>query len=304
MPKQDRSQASAILALAALAAIWGYNWVVMKVGVQYSPPFEFAALRALLGALSLFLVMFGLRKPLWPQAIWGTFLLGTLQTAGVLGLSMWALVSGGAGKTAVLNYMMPFWVLMLAWPILGERLRGLQWLAAALAFGGLLFILTPLDLNRDLLSKSLAILSGISWALSAIVAKKLYQKAKFDLLSLTAWQMLLGSIPLILIAVLVPSQPIVWSGPFISALIYNAIPANAVAWLLWLYALSRLSAGVASLGTLVNPIVGVFAAWLQLGERPGFGELLGMLLIGSALLLTSMHGFRQPPLITATTEQI
>jgi len=50
------------------------------------------------------------------------------------------LVSGEAGKTAVLLYTMPFWVILLAWPILGERIRGLEWLAVILAFAGLVCI--------------------------------------------------------------------------------------------------------------------------------------------------------------------
>jgi len=298
LSKQERSQVPAVLALIALAAIWGYNWVVMKVAVQYSPPFDLAALRALLGALSLFLVMFWLRKSIWPKEILETFLLGSLQTSGLIGLSTWALVSGGAGKTSVLLYTMPFWVLVLAWPILGERIQGVQWIAAILALSGLLFILAPLNLNSDLGSKGLALLSGISWAMSVIVAKRLRQKTNLDLLSLTAWQMLFGSIPLVVIALLLPSLPIVWSSSFIGALIYNVIPGSAVAWLLWLYVLSRLSAGVASLGMLSNPVVGVLTAWVQLGERPGLAESLGMLLIGSALVLLSVQGLKHNRQVT------
>lgn len=242
MPNTNSGRGSAVLALAALAIVWGYNWVVMKVGVQYSSPFDFAAMRALFGAISLFLVMLWLRKPILPKEVPGTFLTGLLQTSGVLGLTMWALVSGDAGKTAVLNYTMPFWVLLLAWLVLGERLRGVQWLGVVLALGGLLLILMPLSLTDGLMNKALALLSGFTWALGAIVAKKLHQKNTLDLLSFTAWQMLFGSIPLILAALLVPAPPITWSPAFIAALIYNVIPASAIAWLLWFYALSRLSA--------------------------------------------------------------
>jgi drug/metabolite transporter (DMT)-like permease len=292
--KQKPSQGYALLALVALTIIWGYNWVVMKVGLRYSPPFDFAAMRAFFGALSLFLVMIVLHKPLKPKAILGTFLLGILQTGGVLGFSMWALVSGGAGKTAVLNYTMPFWVLLFAWIVLGERLRGLQWLGVGLALAGLLFMLMPFSLTSDLMSKGLALLSGITWALSVIVAKKLHQKASLDLLSLTAWQMLCGSIPLILVALVVPTPPIEWSIPFIAALVYNIIPGNAIAWLLWLYALSRLSAGAAGLGTLMTPAIGVLAAWAQLGEKPGLNESVAIVLIVVALACNSIQSVKLP----------
>ncbi|MCY7392820.1 MAG: EamA family transporter, partial [Leptolyngbyaceae cyanobacterium CAN_BIN12] len=92
---QSQSKASsskAILALLLLAFIWGYNWVQMKIAVQYASPFTFAAIRNGLGGLVLLLVMIGLRKPLKPQAIGGSFLLGVLQSSGVYGLANWALV--------------------------------------------------------------------------------------------------------------------------------------------------------------------------------------------------------------------
>jgi drug/metabolite transporter (DMT)-like permease len=121
------------LALALLALIWGYNWVVMKVGLQYAQPFTFSALRTLLGAVGLFALLLVLRRPLRPPPLRWTIAIGLLQTTGFVGLMMWALESGGAGKTSVLTYTMPFWLLLLAWAFLGERLRGVQWLAVALA---------------------------------------------------------------------------------------------------------------------------------------------------------------------------
>ena len=54
-------------------------------------------------------------------------------------------MAGGAGKTAVLVYTMPLWAIPLAWWVLGERVRGLQWLAIA---------------------------GGLAWALFAILAKR------------------------------------------------------------------------------------------------------------------------------------
>ena len=58
-----------VLALAMLALIWGYNWVVMKIGLRYSQPFTFAALRSFLGALGLFVLLAVLRRPLRPKAL-------------------------------------------------------------------------------------------------------------------------------------------------------------------------------------------------------------------------------------------
>jgi drug/metabolite transporter (DMT)-like permease len=280
------------LALLVLVLIWGYNWVVMKVAVRYAAPLDYAALRVLLGGVSLLLVLAWRREPIWPKRPAGAFVVGLFQMAGFYGLSTWALVSGGAGKTAVLNYAMPFWVLMLARFVLGERVRGPQWMAVAAALTGLLCILMPFSFSEGLFNKGLALLSSLSWAGGVIVTKKLQQKSQLDLLHFTTWQMLFGSIPLLLVTVLVPSPSIMWSGPFIAALIYSVIPGNAVAWLLWLYALSRLPAGVAGLGTLAAPVIGVLAARMQLGEEPTFVEAIGMILIVGALILNTVHALK------------
>jgi drug/metabolite transporter (DMT)-like permease len=292
MSRQLTSQRLAFVALIVLVLIWGYNWVVMKIAVQYAAPLDYAALRVLLGGLSLLLVLAWRRQPVWPKRPVGPFIVGLFQMSGFYGLSTWALVSGGAGKTAILNYAMPFWVLMLAWLFLDEHVRGFQWTAVAAALTGLVCILAPFSLMEGLFSKGLALLSSVSWAGGIVVTKKLQQAERLDLLQFTTWQMLFGSIPLLLAAAVVSSPPITWSGPFVAALIYSVIPGNAIAWLLWSYALSRLPAGVAGLGTLAAPVIGVLAARMQLGEEPTFLEAIGMSLILGALVLNAVQALR------------
>ncbi len=290
MPLTPRSSSwTPIAALLLLALIWGYNWVQMKIAVHYASPFQFAAWRIGLGGLGLLIALVVLRKPLWPKAILATCCIGCLQTAGVYGLASWALVSGGAGKTSVLVYTMPFWTVLIAWFALGERVRGWQWVALGLSITGLLLILEPQQLGGTLLSKLLAILAGCCWAGGAVIAKRLRQRSDIDLFSLTVWQTLFAALPLMLVAFLVPAQPTVWSTDFIIALVYNVIPGTAIATLLWMFILDRLSAGAAGLGILLNPVVAVFAAWIQLGERPSIMEALGMIVLAVALILNALQ---------------
>ncbi|MFI4927451.1 MAG: DMT family transporter [Burkholderiales bacterium] len=279
---------NALAALAVLTFIWGYNWVVMKVALAYSGPFVFAALRTSLGGLCLLLLLLLARKPFWPTRPWRALLLGLFQTTFFIGLVCWALVSGNAGKSAVLAYTMPFWVILLAPFFLGERLKGLQWLAVLLALGGLLLIFSPWHHTPDLFSSVLALGAGVAWGISVIVAKQTPVDGGWDLLSLTGWQMLMGSAPLILIALCVPAPATHWTPAFMWALFYNVVPANAIAWALWLFAVGRLSATLSGLASLASPIVGVLAGWLQLGEVPSPAETLGMLLVFGALGLLSI----------------
>lgn len=294
MEQQRKSTIRAFAALFVLTFIWGYNWVVMKSALAFAGAFQFAALRTVIGAICLFALIVVTRKPMRIKEMPMIILLGVLQTSGFTGLLIWALVEGGAGKTAVLTYTMPFWVMVLAWPLLGEKLRGLQWPAAILSTMGMLFILDPLHLGTDQFSMFLAVLSGVFWGLSVIVAKKLHQRAPdIDLLTLTAWQMLFGSIPIAIAALLIPAPEIQWTPYFIGAVIFNAVFCNALAWLLWLYALQKLSAGVASMSSMLAPVIGVLAAWLQLNEIPNPMESIGMIFIGVSLVIISYISIRQ-----------
>ena len=125
------------LALIVLSCTWGYTWVLLKQGLVYASPFALAAQRCVGGAVALVVAVKLMGKSLRLVAPWETTVLGLVQITGFVALQTWALVEGGPGKTAVLIFTMPIWTLLLAWPILGERVRGKQWLAAASTLTGL-----------------------------------------------------------------------------------------------------------------------------------------------------------------------
>jgi drug/metabolite transporter (DMT)-like permease len=254
----------ALGALLLLSAIWGYNFVVMKEVLVFVDPFDFTAARTFLGALALFAfaALTGRRLPIphWkPMA-----LLGLLQTAAFGALIQWALVSGEAGRTVVVVYSMPFWLVALAALFLGERI-GLGALVAVLAAaGGLVLILQPWTggtLARD--GAMLAILAGLIWALAAVIARRSPRRPGDSLLALTAWQMLFGAFLLGAVVLVLPAQPLTPAPYFWVALAYSSILATGVAWFLWLYILERMSAGAAGLSTLLVPVVGLAAGWMQ-----------------------------------------
>ena len=284
---------AALVSLSVLTLIWGYNWVVMKLALQYAGPFVFAATRTALGGACLLVLLLVARKPFWPKRPGRALLLGLFQTTLFIGLVCWALESGGVGKSAVLAYTMPFWVILLAPFTLGERLKGVQWLAVLLALGGLLLIFSPWQRTPDLFSSVLALGAGMAWGVSVIISKKTPVQGAWELLSLTGWQMLMGAVPLAAIACLVPSPPVHWTFTYDWTLFYNVVPANAVAWALWLFAVGRLPATLSGLASLAAPVVGVLTSWLQLGERPGTAEMGGMLLVFVALGLLALGARRR-----------
>jgi drug/metabolite transporter (DMT)-like permease len=287
----DTTTGKPILALAVMSVIWGYNWVVMKEALRFCDAFVFAAIRVFPAAIILFGILLWTKKDWRPRQVKWTVLLGLLSTTAGLGLPIWALVGGTAGKTAVLLYTMPFWVILLAWPILGERIRGLEWLAVILAFAGLALIVAVDAVGANLWSSILAVIAGISWAGSAIITRIMRRDPEFDVLSVTTWQMIYGVGPLIIISVLVPSPPIQWTPVFIAALLYNIILVSVVAFLLWFYILERLQAGMATMGTLVTPVLALVLARIQLGEIPSSREAIGIILILSGIGLLGAIAF-------------
>lgn len=275
----------AYVALGILAIIWGYTWVVIKVGTQDASPMFVAGTRALLGVVALFATLVAMRRSLRPTPFMDTLIYGLLQTTAFTGLQTLAVSQTGAGKVAVLAYTMPFWVVLLAWPFLGERITPRRWVTLAIAAIGLGLVVTPLNQatsGADLL----AIAAGIAWAMSVVWVKRLREKHEVDLVSLTAWQMLWGTIPLVAIMFAVPEH-VHWTGSLVGSLLFLAIVSQAAAWSLWLFIVSRLSAGVAGIASLATPVVGVIAAAMQLHEVPSVTEIVGMVFIVIALAINA-----------------
>lgn len=278
-----------VIAFAILALIWGYNWVVMKIAMQYCPPMLFALLRVGGGAAVILTIVAFSGAPLKLRHPWKTVLLGLLQTSGFVGLISWSVAMGSAGKSAVFAYTMPFWVIILSWPLLGEQIRRWQWLAVVLALAGLVLTVQPWNTGAAFRNNLLGLTAGFCWAASVIVVKKIPIGNRMEMLTVTGWQMVFG-LPLIMLAAFILPEPaITWNATFIIAVLYNILAGTVIAWLLWYYVLQKLSANASGLSALVVPVVGVLAAWIQLGEQPGIFEGTGMILILAALALLALH---------------
>ena len=276
------------LALLVLSLTWGYTWVLAKQGLTYAPPFAFAAERCVGGALTLILVLKLMGRPLKLVAPGPTLAIGLTQVAGFMVFQTWALVEGGPGKTAVLIFTMPIWTLLMAWPLLGERVRGKQWLAAASTLIGLLLIIEPWDMHSSLFSKFLGLMAALCWATGTILIKRLRSTTPVDLLTLTAWQMILGAVPLVVLSLVVTERPTDWTLSYMGILAFMSIGSTAMCWWLWIYILDRVPAWEASLSVLGTPVVVILLSRLTFGEEFKTSEVAGILLIGTGLALLSL----------------
>ena len=284
---------AALGAIALLAVVWGYNWVVIKVATGGASPFAIIAMRAVLGALALFAIAALARRPLRSPPIGPTALIGLFQITLLTMFQTIALATGGAGKTTILVYTFPFWMALLSVAFLDERMTRMRVIAIAVAALGLGFVLYPLDFGHGILSKVFALAAALSWAIGSVLTKRFRAKHDVDLLAFTAWQMAYGAIPVVIVALLLPGQFVHFTPEFSAALAYIVLLGTALAFWLWFFIIERLTATTAGISSLLAPVVSVIAAWVQLREQPGTPELIGMALIVCALVINSLPT-RQP----------
>jgi len=284
-----------MLALLVLTLVWSYNWVVTKSVLQFVGAGDFTALRCAFGALLLLVLLplsgRPLKLPPWRPVLW----IALFQTVGMTGLAQFALISGGVGKTAVLVYTMPFWVILLAMLFLNEKPRLPQCIAAIIAALGLLLVVQPWQWQGSLSSSLLAVASGLSWAVASVMAKRAFRHQAVDLLSLVAWQMMVGTVVLSVLAIATHTTPIIWSSYMVLALGYNAVLATALGWTLWLFVLRTLPTSIAGISTLMIPVMSVMWAWWLLNEKPSNAEGcgIGLILLALALLGVPMSRARK-----------
>lgn len=282
------------LVCLAIASIgWGLNFPIMKHLLTEWPPLSSRGLCGIVGAAALALVALARQQPLRvPRQIWLRLLLvSTLSIGGWVAFMGLALLWLNASEAAVLGISIPVWVAFLAWPILGERLSPLRAIALTTALGGIAVLI-----GGNGIDASLGKLPGILCALAGAVCVGLgtVLTKHFPLamppLSLAAWQIGLGCVPITLVGLAVEHpqlaalSPVGWA-----SMIYMTLIQFCLCYVCWFAALERLPAATASIGTLLVPVVGVLAAAAMLHEPLGLREIAALVfaLGGVAVALRS-----------------
>ena len=282
-----RSRRGAYVALAFLTLIWGSNWVVMKLALQSASPVILNVQRTWLATVVLFAFLLWQRRPFWPESWLAVIVTGIFQTTINFGSTTMALAGGGAGRTSVLVFTMPFWTLLLAWPVLHERVKGYQWLAVGCALAGMTLVVEPWQWHGDIAPKLWAVLSGFGWAAGTIATKYFQRGHRFDALNFIAWQMLVGVLPLTVLPFILTLPATQWSATYIVLLVQVGVVSTALGFLLWIAVLRWLPAGTASLNMFAIPVIALLSSMAVFGERLTRSEWLGIGCIGAGLVIIS-----------------
>ncbi|MEO8536240.1 MAG: EamA family transporter [Betaproteobacteria bacterium] len=278
-----RSRRAAYVALAGLTLVWGFNWIFMKAALMHAHPLSFNVQRTWLATGALFVVLIARGSRMLPHSWRAVLVTAFFQTTVNFGATMMAVAGGGAGRASVLVFTMPFWTLLIAWPVLHERASRAQLVAVALAFIGLVVVVAPWAWRGDLAPKAWAMLSGFGWAAGTVSVKYFQRDRDFDMLTFITWQMALGVLPLTLLPWVFGVPPTQWSVNQAVLLFIVGVVATAGGFVAWTEILRWLPAGTASLNMFVIPVIALLSSMAIFGERLARNEWVGIGFIGAGL---------------------
>ena len=274
---------------------WGLNWPVLKFAIHTWPPFTFRVLSGLVGAAFLAAIVLLRGDRLLPRRDQWT----RLVIASVLNISSWmgfatlSLYWLDASEAAIIAYTMPVWAAMMAWPVLGERPTWSRVAGLVLGFSGVVVLLAGQLLSAPaaaLVAKLPGVASIMGTALmfagGAVFTKRF--PMQMPALSNVAWQIFIGSLPLLVLALAFDGWDLGGIGALgWGAFGYVALIALCASYLAWFRALALLPASAAATGTLLVPVIGVVSSALLLGEPLGVRQVLALAMTVSGVALAS-----------------
>lgn len=274
--------------LVGLTLGWGVNWPVMKVVLGEMGPMHFRTLCLVFGAAGLFTLASasGLRNRVpegqWPRLIaialfnvcgWNVFV--------VYGITLLA-----SGRAAILGYTMPVWGAVFSSLLLGERLTARRAWGIAFGMGGMLLLLGGeiQAVGRSPLGAILVIVAAMSWALGTVIMKR--WPVDLPPSALTAWQMVLSAVPILMAALAIEPgsfNPFALSFWPMFGIFYNILIAFIFCYWAWTRIALVAPMNVASLATMMIPVIGVFSGVLFLGEVLRWNDYAALALVVAAL---------------------
>ena len=276
------------VALAVLiAAIWGLNFVAIKLGVTGVPPFFLTAARFMLAAFPALLFIAR------PQENWRWVAgFGLVLGVGQFGFLFLAVRLGlPVGLTSLVMQAQAFWTMLFAWMVLNEVPSARQVWGAMIGFGGIATIALGRWTGPDLVPLLLCLIAAAGWAAANIISKKAKPK---DTLSFVVWSSLAVPLPMLLLswifedhaqiiaAVTAPTVQVVGS------LVYLAFLSTLFGYAAWNYLFNHYAASTVAPFSLLIPLFGILGGIVVFAERFDMFEFVGAVLIIGGLLVSNL----------------
>lgn len=273
-----------LLLALLVVAIWGSNFVVIKLALDTLPPLLFAALRFFFALLP---AAFFLPRPAVPQRELAAY--GLLIGAGQFGLLYIAMkghISPGLASLVVQTQV--FFTIGLAMWLVRERLRGFQVGALLLAVAGIGVIAWHTDAHTSVLGLALVLLAALAWAGGNLVARRAGQA---NMLAYVVWSSLYAVPPLLALSLLMEGPQVMLQGLQAAdagtwaAVLWQSVGNTLFGYAAWAWLLARHPAATVAPMALLVPVFGMSASAFWLGEPLPAWKLIAAALVIAGLAL-------------------
>jgi probable blue pigment (indigoidine) exporter len=264
----------AVLLTTFAPAAWGTTYLVTERLLPPDRPLLSATVRAL--PTGLVLLAFTRRLPSrdwW----WRATVLGLCNIGLFFPLLFLAAYRLPGGLASTLQATSPLAVMALAALVIGERAGAARIVAAGVGIVGVGLLVLRSPGHLDPLGLAGAFGSVVVSALGFVLVKR--WTPPVDLLTLVSWQLVLGGLALLPVALLVEGPPPHLGGPAVAGYLWLMVAGTGLAYWCWFTGLRAMPAGAVSLIGLVNPVVGTVLGVTVAGEAFGRLQAVGMLLV-------------------------
>ena len=272
-----------LLALAVVA-IWGSNFVVIRIGLNHLPPLLFAAMRFCLVFLPAALFLKRPNVPLNQLAGYG-LLIGAGQF-GLLFMAMKGHITPGIASLVIQTQV--FFTIGLSMLINREKLAGVQLVSLGLAAGGLAIILFKGGGSATPLGLALVLAAAMSWAGGNLVGR---MPPGVNMLAFIVWSSMFAVPPLLALSLLTEGWPAIVTGvrgadaATWAALAWQSVGNSLFGYSVWAWLLTRYPTATVAPMALLVPVFGMGASALFLREGLPAWKLAAAVLVLAGLAL-------------------
>ncbi len=291
-----------IVAFFNIYIIWGSTYLAVILGLKGFPPFILVGLRYLIAGIILLTYTKAKGEKFPPQKLLlKQALSGILMLVGGTGMIAWAEQYITSGQAAILVATEPLWFLLLdrkRWPeYFSSKFIVLGLIAG---FAGIFLFLKAARLQVNysqigLTATFVVLLSTVWWVLGSLLINN--NRGKSSVMMNSSVQLLAAGIVSGLIAVFTGeiSDFSFKNVPVNSwlALLFLIVFASLLAYLSFIWLMTKKPLAIISTHTYVNPVVAVFLGWLFLNEQLVKGQIAGLLIILIGIVLVNVPAYRR-----------
>ena len=273
-----------IFLVLLVVAVWGFNFVFVKIGLSEVPPLLLCASRFIPVSLP---AIFFFKRPQIPfrWVILYTLVMFIFQFT-LMFIGMKAGVSAGLGS--LLLQIQVFFSLFFAKVLLKERIHRWQVFGALISFSGIVLVGWKIETGATFLGFILVLASAMVWGLGSVIVKKM---GKVRSSSLLVWGSFLAWPPLVLLSLLFEDSGQILSNAHhlssasLAAILFIALGSTAFGFGIWNHFIQVYPLATIAPFTLLVPIFGMLGSTIFLKETLESWKILSGVLVVSGLTL-------------------